>query len=333
MVPNKMETKYLPFEEKVKDIDLQISELIKCGEKKGIDYSGDVRRLEKDRVGVLKELYSNLSAWETVLVARHPDRPHFVDYVDGIVKEYVPLEGDRYFGRGKTILGGFGRIGIEKVVVFGQEKGRKNEEKVYHNFGCPMPEDYRKAKRLMKLAEKFELPIVSFIDTPGAFPGIEAEERGQAEAISRNLFMMPMLKVPMFAVNIGEGGSGGALGIGVPNNFAALEYSYYSVISPEGGAGILWKDGTKMYKAAESLKVTARDAYKLRAIEDIIKEPLGGAHRNYHDIFGAVENHLVKKIREFKGISVDKLIEQRSEMIGKRAGDWMTAENTKGLWN
>ena len=326
MVSNKMKTNYLPFEKRVEDIDLQISELVKDGKKKGIDNSVDIRTLGVERVGILEYIYSGLSAWETVQVARHPDRPILGDYLELMVNDFREHRGDRCFGDDRALIGGMGRIGREKVMIIGHNKGRAKDlekmagddinEKMRCIAGCPNPEGFRKALKLMKLAEKYGLPIVTLIDTPGAYPGVGAEERGQASAIAQNLVYMPRVKVPIISVVIGEGGSGGALGIGVANYFAALEHSYYSVISPEGFVGI--KGGT-VEEAAEALKLTAREGCKLGAIDYIIPEPLGGAHRNVHDSIFEVEKYIVRGIRDLKRMSPEGLVEHRDKMIKIRA--------------
>ena len=329
MMPNKMETKYLPFEKEVKYIDLQISELVRYGKKKGIDYSGDIRELNVKRVGILKDTYSSLSAWDTVQVVRHPDRPILGDYLELMVNDFREIHGDRCFGDDRALIGGMGRIGREKVMIIGHNKGRAKDlekmagddinEKMRCIAGCPNPEGFRKANRLMRFAEKYGLPIVTLIDTPGAYPGGGAEERGQASAISQNLIYMPRVKVPIISVVVGEGGSGGALGIGVANYFAALEHSYYSVISPEGCAGILWRDGSKKAEAAEALKLTASGGYDLGAIDYVIKEPLGGAHRNPHEAIFEVEKFIVCGIRDLKKMGSGELVKHRNKMIKIRS--------------
>lgn len=315
-----MDKTYLPFEKKIGELDGLIAKIRK----------GDVGVLERERVAEIRRVYNNLSAEQTVQVSRHPDRPHFSDYLREMIKDYRPIEGDRCYGKGNTIWGGFGQIGRNRVLVLGQERGRDTKEKIACNFGSPMPEDYRKAYRLMKLAEKYSLPVVTFIDTPGAYPGVDAEERGQGQAIAMNLFMMPMLRVPIVSLIIGEGMSGGALGIGVANDLSIMKYATYSVISPEGGAGILWRDGTRTAEAAEALKLTAKDVYGLGAVESIVEEPFGGAHRNWHDTFGFVENHLVDKLKKFKCFSPDGLVKQRYEMIDMRSGGGKYFKKTKG---
>jgi acetyl-CoA carboxylase carboxyl transferase subunit alpha len=306
---------HLDFEEKVADLDRQMNELRKLSSIKGIDYSAEIRQLQRQQVAELKRIYSNLSAWQTVQVARHPDRPLLCDYINLMVKDFRELHGDRCFGDDRAIMAGFGHIGRERVLVVGQNKGRTTKEKVACNFGCPNPEGYRKALAKMKLAEKFNIPIVTLIDTPGAYPGIGAEERGQAQAIAVNLAQMPRLKVPIICIVIGEGGSGGALGIGVGDRLAILEFAYYSVISPEGCAAILWRDGSQAPDAAEALKLTSKNLLKLGLVDTVISEPLGGAHRNVHDTVYNVERYIVKTLRDLKRVKIEKLLEARYERL------------------
>ncbi len=306
---------YLDFEQGVADIDRQINELQRLSSAKGIDYSTEIRRLQKEQVSELKKIYSNLSAWQTVQVARHPKRPLLNDYLNLIVKDFRQLHGDRCFGDDKSMVTGLGQIGREKVLIVGQNKGRTTKEKIACNFGCPNPEGYRKAIIKMKFAEKYGIPIVTLIDTPGAYPGIGAEERGQAQAIAVNLMEMSRLRVPIICIVIGEGGSGGALGIGVGDRLAMLEFAYYSVISPEGCAAILWRDGSQAPHAAEALKLTSKDLLKLRLIDAAITEPLGGAHRNLHDTVYNVERYIVKTLAVLKKTKVDDLLENRYEKL------------------
>jgi len=306
---------HLEFEEKVADIDSQMNELRRLSSIKGIDYSTEVRRLQKQQVTELKRIYSNLTAWQTVQVARHPNRPLLSDYLDLMVKDFRELHGDRCFGDDRAIVTGLGHIGRERVLVVGQNKGKTTKQKVACNFGCPNPEGYRKALTKMKFAEKFGIPVVTLIDTPGAYPGIGAEERGQAQAIAVNLIEMSRLRVPIICIVIGEGGSGGALGIGVGDRMAILEFAYYSVISPEGCAAILWRDGSQAPKAAEALKLTSRDLYKLGLVDAVISEPLGGAHRNLHDTVYNVEKYIVKTLRNLKRTKLDNLLDNRYKKL------------------
>jgi len=302
---------HLGFESHVLGLDQQIEELRRLGSIKGIDYSAEIRRIQKKRVSELKQIYSNLSAWQTVQVARHPQRPMFSDYLGLMIKDFRELHGDRCFGDDRAIVTGIGQIARHKVLIVGQNKGRDMKEKIACNFGCPNPEGYRKALEKMKFAEKFGLPIVTFIDTPGAYPGVGAEERGQAQAIAANLAQMSRMKVPIICICIGEGGSGGALGIGVGDRFAMLEFAYYSVISPEGCAAILWRDGAQAPQAAEALKLTSKDLHELGLIDAVIAEPVGGAHRSAHDTAYNVERYIAKTLAELRHTSPAKLLESR----------------------
>ena len=306
---------YLDFEEKVSDVDRQINELQRVSSIKGIDYSAEIRSLQQQQIAELKQIYSGLTAWQTVQVARHPKRPLVDDYLNLMVKDFRQLHGDRCFGDDKAIITGFGQIGREKVLVVGQNKGRSTKQKIASNFGCPNPEGYRKAILKMKFAEKYNIPVVTLIDTPGAYPGIGAEERGQAQAIAVNLMGMSRLKVPIICICIGEGGSGGALGIGIGDRFAMLEFAYYSVISPEGCAAILWRDGSQAPKAAEALKLTSKDLYKLKLVDAVVPEPLGGAHRNVHDTVYNVEKYIVSTLAKLKRIKIDDLLHYRYEKL------------------
>ncbi len=272
----------LDFEKPIFELQNKIDEL----KKSSLDYpdiklNKDITELEKKLDKLKSNIFKNLTSWQEVQLARHPSRPYFLDYVDLIFKEFIEIHGDRSFNDDKAVIGGFASLDNQPVMVIGQQKGRSIEDNITYNFGMMHPEGYRKALRLMKLAEKFNKPIITFIDTPGAYPGIDAEERGQAEAIAVNLLEMSLLKVPVIAVVIGEGGSGGALGIGVANYVLMLENSIYSVITPEGCASILWKDAAKASIASESLKITAKDLYSFGIIDQIVKEPLGGAHTDY----------------------------------------------------
>jgi acetyl-CoA carboxylase carboxyl transferase subunit alpha len=302
---------FLDFEQKVAELEQQMDELRKLGMRKGIDYSTEIRRIEKDRITELKRIYSSLTAWQTVQVARHPQRPLLTDYLNLMVKDFRELHGDRCFGDDRAIVAGIGQIARNKVLIVGQNKGKTTKEKIACNFGCPNPEGYRKALAKMKFAEKFGLPIVTLIDTPGAYPGIGAEERGQAQAIAVNLTEMSRLKVPIVCVCIGEGGSGGALGIAVGDRLAMLEFAYYSVISPEGCAAILWRDGSQAPEAAQALKLTSRDLHKLGLVDAIIPEPVGGAHRSVHDTVYNVESYIARTLAQLRRMGTDELLESR----------------------
>ncbi|MHC4123588.1 MAG: acetyl-CoA carboxylase carboxyltransferase subunit alpha [Planctomycetota bacterium] len=324
---------YLDFEQKVADIDRQMDELRKLSSIKGISYSSEIRKLQHQQVTELKRIYARLTAWQTVQVARHHKRPLLGDYINLMVKDFHQLHGDRCFGDDKAMVTGLGYIGRERVLVVGQNKGKATKEKIACNFGCPNPEGYRKAIAKMKFAEKFGIPIVTLIDTPGAYPGIGAEERGQAQAIAVNMMEMSRLKVPVICIVIGEGGSGGALGIGVGNKLAMLEFAYYSVISPEGCAAILWRDGSQAPDAAEALKLTSKDLLKLSLVDEVIPEPLGGAHRNIHDTVYNVERYVTKSLRDLKRMKPENLIASRWEKlysIGKAEDASLRAKTKTG---
>lgn len=302
---------YLPFESEVSTLNNKIIELKK--DKAG--KPAEIRKLQKQQAELIGSIYSQLSAWQTVQVARHPQRPLLSDYLRVMITDFRELHGDRCFGDDRAIVTGFGQIGRQRVLVVGHNKGKDTKEKIECNFGCANPEGYRKAISKMKLAEKFGIPVVTLIDTPGAYPGIGAEERGQAQAIAYNLMEMSRLKVPIISIVIGEGGSGGALGIGVGDRLAMLEYSYYSVISPEGCAAILWRDGTKANEAAEALKITSKDLLGLKVIDAIIPEPLGGAHRNLSETAYNMERYITSALNELKNTDVKTLVENRYKKI------------------
>ena len=308
---------YLPFEEEVAAIDQQIEDLKKQDQSHSLQgrYAQQIRELQVRQAALLKNIYSNLTPWQTVQVSRHPQRPILSDYLNLMCKDVHEMHGDRCFGDDPAIVTALGQIGHQKVMIIGQNKGKDIKEKVACNFGCPNPEGYRKALAKMKFAEKYTLPIVALIDTPGAYPGIGAEERGQAQAIAVNLMEMSRLRTPIICVIIGEGGSGGALGIGVGDRVAILEHSYYSVISPEGCAAILWHDGTQAPVAAEALKLTGKDLFKLKLVDSIIPEPIGGAHRNIHDTIHTVERFITRTLSQLKRINLDKLMNARYEKL------------------
>jgi acetyl-CoA carboxylase carboxyl transferase subunit alpha len=302
----------LPFEEDIHRMEELLAQLEATAGGQ-MEISEEIRRIRRELVARLREKYSNLSAWETVLVSRCPGRPQTLDYIEMIFNEFVELHGDRAFGDDRAIRTGFARLGDYRVLVIGHQKGRNLEEKKECFWGCAHPEGYRKALGKMRLAAKFHLPIICLIDTPGAYPGIGAEERGQAALIANSLLEMSRLPTPIVCVVIGEGGSGGALGIGIGDRVSMLEHAYYSVISPEGCAGILWKIANEETKprAADALKLTARDLAGVGVIDDIIKEPLGGAHRDPHGMANALKNYLLRYIRELREVEPDKLLEQR----------------------
>ncbi len=285
----------------------------------GVDFRSDIRKLRQSHTAMLKKIYAKLSPWHTVMVGRHPGRPQTIDYIDYFVKDFTELHGDRHQGDDKAIITGFGRIGPHKCLVVGHHKGKDTKDKIEANFGCAHPEGYRKAMRTMKMAEKYGLPVVTLIDTPGAYPGIAAEERGQAEAIAVNLREMSRLKTPIVSVVIGEGGSGGALGIGVADRLAMLQYAWFSVISPEGCAAILWKTANPETNAAaaENLKLTAADNLKLGTIDNVVEEPLGGAHRNPTAAADYLEKYLIQALRELKRFKVENLVNKRYDRLRK----------------
>ncbi len=303
----------LEFEKPLIQIEKQLLELEDSPdtESRGKGYADQVKKLRQTHVGLLKETYSKLTPWQTVQVARHPGRPQSVDYIHAVVKDFAELHGDRRYGDDPAIITGFGRIGPHKCLIVAHNKGKETKEKIACHFGCAHPEGYRKAMAKMKLAEKFGLPIVTLIDTPGAYPGIGAEERGQAEAIAYNLREMSRLKTPIVCIVIGEGGSGGALGIGVGDRIAMLQYAWYSVISPEGCAAILWKTGEQAEAAAEQLHLTAEENIKIKTVDEVIKEPLGGAHRDVKAATEAVENWVSQTLRELKRFKIENLVERR----------------------
>jgi acetyl-CoA carboxylase carboxyl transferase subunit alpha len=301
----------LEFEKPLARLNDLIGELEAEQASTGRNHSSEIRKLRAQYLTLLKKTYSELSPWETVQVARHPRRPLATDYIERIVKDFVELHGDRAFADDRAIRCGFGHISTERVVLVAQQKGRDTREKIECNFGCAHPEGYRKALRAMKLAEKYHLPVVTLIDTPGAYPGVGSEERGVAEAIAVNLREMSALKVPIVCIVIAEGGSGGALGIGVGDRMAMMQYAYYSVISPEGCAAILWKTGEKAREAAEAMKLTAASLKALDVIDDVIAEPLGGAHRNHAEAAANLERHVVRSLRELGRIPLEQLIQQR----------------------
>ncbi len=305
--------KGLDFEKPILELELKISELKALAADGSIDLSEEIKKLEARLEKVRREVFESLSPWQKVQIARHPKRPYTLDYINMIMVDFVELHGDRMFYDDKAMVGGFAKIDGDKVLVIGHQKGRDTKENLIRNFGSAHPEGYRKAIRLMELAEKFNIPIITFIDTPGAYPGIGAEERGQANSIARNLREMISLRVPIIIVVIGEGGSGGALGIGIGDRVYVMENSYYSVISPEGCAAILWKDRLKAPEASEVLKLTAKDLLKLKIIDGEIQEPLGGAHRDPEQAAQAVKKCIKKALKELKLISVERLLEQRYE--------------------
>jgi acetyl-CoA carboxylase carboxyl transferase subunit alpha len=313
---NERDQKFLEFEKPIQEVSEKISAL-KLADIGNPAIKSQIESLEKDREQLIKKIYSKLTTWETVQVARHPQRPHTLDFIKRIFTDFNELHGDRQFADDASIVGGLAYLNDKPVMIIGHEKGRDTEEKVRRNFGMPQPEGYRKAKRLMRLAEQFSMPIITFIDTAGAYPGIEGEERGQSEAIARNLAVMSELKTPILVVVTGEGGSGGALAISVGDHLSMLEYATYSVASPEACASIIWRSSDEAEKAAESMKVSASELKKINIIDEIIQEPLGGAHRNYDLTSEIIKKSLVKNLTSLQKLSNEKLIERRYQRLLK----------------
>lgn len=310
-----MNINFLDFEQPIAELEAKIQELRMVGTGTEVNLSEEIGRLEVKCHDMIKETFANLTPWQVTQLARHPQRPHTMDYISRIFTEFDELSGDRSTSAGPAIMAGIARLEGKPVMIIGHEKGRKTAEKIERNFGMPNPEDYRKALRLMKLAEKFHLPIITFIDTPGAYPGIGAEERNQSEAIARNLFVLSKLKTPVICTVIGEGGSGGALAIGVGDRVFMLQYSVYSVISPEGCASILWKSADKAPEAAAAMNLTADKAAQLRLVDGLIPEPLGGAHRDYDLIAANIKKMLVQQLTELQSYPIDSLLEERYKRI------------------
>ena len=313
---------YLDFEEPIKALEEQIEQTKEIGASTEVDMSDKINELEKVLMEKTKEIFSGLTPWQRVQLSRHPDRPYSLAYINAITNnQFQELHGDRSVKDDKAMIGGFGLLDGQTVMFIGQQKGINTKMRQYRNFGMPNPEGYRKALRLMKLAEKFNKPIVTFIDTPGAFPGLEAEERGQGEAIARNIYEMMRLKVPVICIIIGEGASGGALGIGVGDKVVMLENTWYSVISPESCSSILWRSWDYKEKAADALKLTSTDMKKNGLVDDVIKEPLNGAHRNHEEMFSIVKNAIKSYISELETVAPEKRIDDRIEKFNKM-GVW-----------
>lgn len=303
---------YLEFELPIKELEEQYKKACTIGEDSEVDVSNTCQQLEKKIEEKKKEIYKNLTAWQRVQLSRHPNRPYTLDYIKALCGDtFLELHGDRNYGDDKAMIGGLGKIGNQSYMFIGQQKGHNTKTRQYRNFGMANPEGYRKALRLMKSAEKFGIPVVTFIDTPGAFPGLEAEERGQGEAIARNILEMSQLETPIISVIIGEGASGGALGIGVGDKILMLENTWYSVISPESCSSILWRSWEHKQTAAEALKLTAKDMKKLKIIDQIVKEPLGGAHKDPEKNFKTVANAITKTYNELKKLTNDDLVNER----------------------
>lgn len=310
-----MNPNYLDFEQPIAELEMKIEELQSVGDDAEININEEIQRLKDKSHKLTQSIYSDLSPWDIVRVARHPLRPYSLDYIPLIFDEFDELHGDRHFADDKAIVGGVARLNGKPVMVIGQEKGRSVKDKVYRNFGMPKPEGYRKAMRLMEMAERFKMPVVTLIDTPGAYPGIDSEERGISEAIAQNLAVMSRLKTPIVCVVIGEGSSGGALGIGVGDHLAMLQYSTYFVISPEGCANIIWKSSEFAPQAAEAMGVTSSTLEKLGIVDTTIEEPLGGAHRNIDQMAASIKAYLTEQLSTLCGMEVERLVEARYQRL------------------
>jgi acetyl-CoA carboxylase carboxyl transferase subunit alpha len=310
-----MDPNFLEFEQPIAELQAKISELRYVTDDSDINISQEIQTLERKAESLTTSIFSKLSAWQISQLSRHPNRPYSIDYIERIFTDFEYLHGDRAFADDHPIVGGIGRLDSKPVMVIGQQKGRDTREKIKRNFGMPRPEGYRKALRLMKMAEKFKMPLLTLVDTPGAYPGIGAEERGQSEAIAKNLFTLTELKTPIICTVIGEGGSGGALAICIGDRINMLQYATYSVISPEGCASILWKSADKASQAAEAMGITAKRLLSLNLIDNIIQEPLGGAHREYDQVAASLKQNLAESLEALESMSIDKLLDQRYKKL------------------
>jgi len=310
-----MNLNFLDFEQPIAELEAKIEELRYVGDDTEINISDEISRLQEKSKVLTESIFANLNAWQISKLARHPQRPYTLDYLKHIFSDFYELHGDRTFGDDKAIVGGIARLEGKPVMIIGQQKGRDTNDNIRRNFGMPRPEGYRKAMRLMELAERFKLPLFTFIDTPGAYPGIDAEERGQSEAIARNLLVMAQLKTPVICTVIGEGGSGGALAIGVGDRLLMLQYSTYSVISPEGCSTILWKSADNASEAAEAMGITSKRLKELGLIDQIVPEPLGGAHRDLKAMALNLKNALLENLEYLEGMPLDKLLDQRYQRL------------------
>jgi acetyl-CoA carboxylase carboxyl transferase subunit alpha len=302
---------FLDFEKPIAELEARVAELRDTASAGELNIEAEIERLEAKAEKLLRDTYGRLTPWQKTQVARHPDRPHFKDYIAALIEDFIPLAGDRAFGEDNAIIGGLGKLHGHKIVVIGHEKGDDTASRLKHNFGMAKPEGYRKAIRLMQLADRFDLPVVTFVDTPGAFPGVQAEERGQAEAIARSTEECLALSVPMIAAVAGEGGSGGAIALAAANRVLMLEHSVYSVISPEGCASILWRTAEKAAEAAEAMRVTAGDLKQLGVIDRIVEEPLGGAHRNKAAAIASLGEAIREELETFSGLPTEEIRSQR----------------------
>jgi acetyl-CoA carboxylase carboxyl transferase subunit alpha len=310
-----MDLKFLDFEQPIAELEARIDALRFVGDDSELNISEEIQRLKNKSESLTRNIFSSLSAWQIAQLARHPQRPYALDYIERCFSDFQELHGDRMYADDHSLVGGLARLQGEAVVIIGHQKGRDTKERIWRNYGMARPEGYRKALRLMRLAEKFELPLITLIDTPGAYAGIGAEERGQSEAIARNLFAMSGLEIPIVSLVIGEGGSGGALAIGVADRVLMLQYSIYSVISPEGCASILWKSAEKAEVAAEAMGITADRLRKLELVDEVIPEPLGGAHRDPHAMAELVKNAVIDSLAELKAMPLDALLAQRRRRL------------------
>ncbi|MFT5550236.1 MAG: acetyl-CoA carboxylase carboxyl transferase subunit alpha [Gammaproteobacteria bacterium] len=310
-----MDPNFLEFEQPIAELQAKISELRYVTDDSDINISEEINTLEKKADNLTSNIFSKLTPWQISQLSRHPSRPYTLDYIDRMFTDFEFLHGDRAYSNDDPIVGGIGRLDGKPVMVIGHQKGRDTKEKIKRNFGMPRPEGYRKALRLMQMAEKFKMPLITLVDTPGAYPGIGAEERGQSEAIARNLYVLADLKTPVICTIIGEGGSGGALAICVGDRINMLQYSTYSVISPEGCASILWKSADKASQAAEAMGITAERLFALNLVDDVIDEPLGGAHRDYDKMAAKLKLNLIENIEALESVSIDKLLDQRYKKL------------------
>ena len=310
-----MDLNFLDFEQPIAELEAKIDELRFVGDDSKVNVSSEIRRLRNKSEALTRSIFSNLNSWQVAQVARHPQRPYTLDYVERLFTDFTELHGDRSYADDPAIVGGLARFDGRPVMLIGQQKGRDTKAKVQRNFGMPRPEGYRKALRLLRMAEKFALPVITFIDTPGAYPGVGAEERGQSEAIARNLLEMSGLRTPIIAVVIGEGGSGGALAIGVADQVLMLQYSIYSVISPEGCASILWKSGEKSADAAEAMGITAQKLHELGLVDEVVEEPLGGAHRDGAAMAETLRDALGRYLARLDELPVDQLLSERYQRL------------------
>jgi acetyl-CoA carboxylase carboxyl transferase subunit alpha len=310
-----MDPNFLEFEQPIAELQAKISELRFVTDDSDINISQEIQTLEHKAESLTNSIFGKLSAWQISQLSRHPNRPYSLDYIERMFTDFEFLHGDRAYADDNPVVGGVGRLEGKPVMVIGQQKGRDTREKIKRNFGMPRPEGYRKALRLMKVAEKFKMPLITLVDTPGAYPGIGAEERGQSEAIARNLFALAELKTPVICTVIGEGGSGGALAICIGDRINMLQYATYSVISPEGCASILWKSADKASQAAEAMGITAQRLFSLKLVDNIIQEPLGGAHRDYDQVASSLKQNLIESLEALESITIDRLLDQRYQKL------------------